>query len=490
MKYAGFITTIVVAALAMTACAPVQVYHPKPIAPALTAERLEGRSLSDPQLRRFMEVNLGRPLKTWPLKSWNLNELALAAYYFNPQMQVARDRAEAAEAAIVTAGERPNPTVSLRPGIPSPYLLSLFFDVPVQTAGRRGYKVKQAGALSQAARFNVPLTAWKVRSAVRAALVNYLFDLRQAELAAAATRLQARRVNGLHTQWVAGEIARPTVVSAKATFFNDQMAARAAEGRVLQDRAALAAAIGVPVFALRGIRLRWPGFAQLPSAASLPPRRIQRDAVLNRLDVRQALANYAAAQAGLQLEIARQHPNFQVGSGYDFEEGRNYFVTDLAAVLPIFNRNQGPIAQAEAARKLAAAQLMAVQARAISQSEAALASYRTALAEWKNAEKSTHEIRRILVPLAKQSVTVGETNWLALNSAQLQELTAASAALQSLGRAQQSLGQLEDAVERPLEAGEAAPAFRRVRAPTTPGNKQNDSGQPEARVRQIGRDIR
>jgi cobalt-zinc-cadmium efflux system outer membrane protein len=460
MKSVCFVIMAGVIALGLTACAPLQKYHPEPIVPAATALRLERRSLSDPGLRRFMEQN--RKLTAWPLRTWNLNDLALAAYYFNPQMQVARKEAEAAEAGIITAGERPNPMVTLRPGIPSPYLLSLRFDVPIQTAGRRSYKIKQAAALTQAARFNLAAIAWKVRSGVRAALVQYFFDEQQAELAVAETRFDARQVQGLRARWVAGEIARPAVVSAEASLLHARRAARAASGRVLEDRAALAASIGVPQRALDGIRLGLEGFAHPPDTRSLSPQFIEREAVIDRLDVRQALAEYAAAEAALQLEIARQHPNIQIGPGYSFEEGSNYFTTGLAAVLPIFNRNQGPIAQAEAERKLAAARLMAVQSQAIAQSEAALARYRSALAEWRDAQKSRHEIRRILEPLSKQSVTVGEADWLALNGVQLEGVRAAGVALQSLDQAQQALGQLEDAVERPLEAGEAAPAFRPV----------------------------
>ena len=448
-------------ALISAACVKIQHYHPEPLAPAATASQLETRSLSDRGLRLFMEKNLRRTISPWPLESWGLNELALAAYYFNPQMQVARDQAEAARAAIITAGERPNPTVSLRPGIPSPYLLTFRFDIPVQTAGRRGYKIKQARALSQAARFNLAATAWKVRSGVRAALVKYFFDEEKAELAHVTERLRVRQVQGLRVRLTAGEVSRPTLAAAQTGLLDARLAVRQAEGGVLEDRAALAAAIGVPERALDRIRLAWPGFAHPPAAASLSPKLIQREAVLDRLDVRQSLAEYAAAQAALQLEIARQHPNIQIGPGYSYEEGSNYFTTGLSAILPVFNRNQGPIAQAVAERKLAAAQFLAVQSQVIAQSEAALTSYRSALAEWRDAEKSIGQIRRVIEPLAARSVIVGETDWLALNGIKLQGLTAAGIALQSLDRAQQALGQLEDAVERPLGPEEVAPASGR-----------------------------
>ncbi len=452
MKSSFLLVSLCLLALFSAGCIKVQHYHPEPLAPAATASQLETRSLSDRGLRLFMEKNLRRTISPWPLESWGLNELALAAYYFNPQMRMARSQAEAARAAIITAGERPNPTVSLRPGIPSPYLFTFRFDIPVQTAGRRGYKIKQARALSHAARLNLAATAWKVRSGVRAALVKYFFDEEYAELAHAMERLRVQRVEGLRVRLTAGEISRPTLAAAETGLLDARLAARVAEGRVLVDRAALAAAIGVPERALDGIRLDWPAFAHPPTARSLSPKLIQREAVLDRLDVRQALAEYAAAQAVLQLEIARQHPNIQIGPGYSYEEGSNYFTTGLSAILPVFNRNQGPIAQAEAGRKLAAAQFLAVQSQVIAQSEAALTSYRSALAEWQDAQKSMHQIRRVIEPLSARAVTVGETDWLTLNGVKLQGLAAGGAALQALDRAQNALGALEDAVQRPLDS--------------------------------------
>lgn len=51
---------------------------------------------------------------SWPLAEWDLNSLTLAAYYFNPKMDVARAKAAAAAASIDTAATKPNPSISLR----------------------------------------------------------------------------------------------------------------------------------------------------------------------------------------------------------------------------------------------------------------------------------------------------------------------------------------------------------------------------------------
>ena len=121
-----------------------QRYRRAPISPSETAGRLERRTLQDADLREFLEKNLGHPVSSWPLKSWDLRSLTLAAFYFNPEMEIARAQASVAKAAVITAGARPNPTLSLKPGIPSPYLFDLSLSMPIQTAGKRGYQILEA----------------------------------------------------------------------------------------------------------------------------------------------------------------------------------------------------------------------------------------------------------------------------------------------------------------------------------------------------------
>lgn len=93
-------------AAGLTACVPAVRYHSKPIVPATTANRLQRGTLDSPGLRQFMEENAVQKINAWPLRAWGLNDLTLAAYYYNPQMQIARARAEAARAAVTTAAAR------------------------------------------------------------------------------------------------------------------------------------------------------------------------------------------------------------------------------------------------------------------------------------------------------------------------------------------------------------------------------------------------
>src|ERR1700674_180563 len=108
--------------LSLAGCAA-QRYQAAPIVASATGSRFESRNLADSELRSFEEQNLGHPVSPWPPTTWDLQTLSLAALYFNPALDSARARVTGTEAALVTAGARPNPTLSIAPGIPTPYLL-------------------------------------------------------------------------------------------------------------------------------------------------------------------------------------------------------------------------------------------------------------------------------------------------------------------------------------------------------------------------------
>lgn len=443
--------------LSIAGCAPVQRYRPAPISPPEIAAGFTARTLLDPGLKSFVERNTGHALSAWPPRTWDLRLLTLAAFYFHPSLAAARARVAVAEAAIVTAGARPNPTISLMPGIPSPYLMGFDFEIPIETAGKRQYRKDEARHQAAAAQLDLAETAWKVRSGVRAALLDHVTAVRSLALLRLKQQTQSQQVKLLGQRLEVGDIARPELESSRLELLNTQVALHAAEGRVDVTEATLAAVMGIPAAALQGIELSWADFEQPPSAESISPALVQREAVLNRLDVRRALAQYAAAESALQLEIARQHPDIQIGPGYQYEERNNFFTVGASATLPIFNRNQGPIAEAEARRQEAAAQFLATQAQAIGQSEAALGRYRAALQELSAARDRLTKVQGEREEMSRRAVQLGESDRLSLNAVQLGRSAVAQVWFAALVKAQGALGQLEDAVERPLDPNDIAP---------------------------------
>ena len=126
-------------------------YVAKPVSPEQTASALENRTLNDPGLRSFLETNLQRDPADWPPRSWDFEMLALAAFYYHPDLEVARAQWDVARAGIQTAGGRPNPTLSVAPGYNfnhinaapglSPWFPVVSLDVPIETAGKRGDRI-------------------------------------------------------------------------------------------------------------------------------------------------------------------------------------------------------------------------------------------------------------------------------------------------------------------------------------------------------------
>ena len=234
------------------------------------------------------------------------------------------------------------------------------------------------------------------------------------------------------------------------------LAVSTAEGQSAETRAALAASIGIPVVAIEGLTFSWPDLDSPPTMAALSSEQIQRDALLNRLDVRRSLAEYAAAEADLQLEISKQYPDVQIGPGYTYEERNNFFTIGLSTTLPLFNRNQGPIAEAEARRKGAGARFLEKQAQVIAASERARALYVAALQELAEANQSLRVLQDDRVRMTERAVRLGEDDQLSLIGAQIESSVVSRARLDALARAQSALGELEDAVQRPLDPGDTS----------------------------------
>jgi outer membrane protein TolC len=122
-------------------------------------------------------------------------------------------------------------------------------------------------------------------------------------------------------------------------------------------------------------------------------------------------------------------------------------------VLPVFNQNQGPVAEAEARRREVAAQFVATQAGIIAQSQTNLTRYRGTLGAL-DAARSAAELQAKQLGQSRRATAVGESDTVVLAQAQLQDLSAQQGLLDSLTNAQTALGALEDSIQRPLDDGD------------------------------------
>src|SRR5215471_13808728 len=247
----------------------VQHDHPAPISIAENAQSLNARTLQDNGLRAFLQDKLPAKAGEWPLNEWGLPELTLAAFYYNPNLQIARDQVAEAEAAIVSAHARPNATIQGDLGgetaPESPWIAGAGFSLPIETAGKRRYRITEAQQLADAARWNLASTGWAVRAQLRRALLEYLAANRSLQLLEEEERLRAEQVHLLEQRLAVGMIPRPEVDTGRIQQTQTLLAVQSAEGRISQARASLSAAIGVPVSALSDVSISWTNLDQPPS---------------------------------------------------------------------------------------------------------------------------------------------------------------------------------------------------------------------------------
>ena len=433
-------------------------YEPRPLKPSETASQLQTRTLESPDLKAFLEKNSLKVAK-WPLSSWNFEQLALAAYFYHPDLEVARAQWRTAEASAMTAGGRPNPTVTVTPGYNTdaatgvtPWLPAISFDVPIETAHKRDFRIAVAQSFARSSRFNISSTAWQVRSRLRSSLLTYIAAQRKEVLLRSVQAHQERTVLALKQSAAAGATAqnevRPALIIANKATLDLLEATR----QVGEARARIAEAIGVPAKALEKVELTFDFNPKISLPKNL--RAAQANALKSRGDVLSMLSEYAAAESQLQLEIAKQYPDVHISPNYQWDQGESKWALGVTVELPLLNRNQGPIAEAKARREEVAAKFLALQAKVLSEVEVAFANHRASV-------RQVHEVDKLLAVQHEQLGSVeaqrraGALTQLDTFTAQSEIDAAELSRLDAEIKTQQAIGSLEDALQMPLSSESA-----------------------------------
>lgn len=430
-------------------------FQDRPLNPAESAVSIEARTLSSHALREFIESVIGHRA-AWLFKAWDIDRLTLAAIYYHPDLALARAQAETADAATTTAAQRPNPGITVTPTwirnlatAAVPWIAASAISIPIETAGKRGYRIDKTEHLTDAARLRIADVAWLVRGRLRLAMLETYAAQVAERLLQRQITIQQAMTGRLEQQLSVGEITQLEVIRSHLALNQLQLNVSAAQKRGAESRVMLAAAIGVPVDALSGVELDFTALSKPPEFNRIPIQRLKETALKQRPDVLAALADYAAAQSALQLEIANQYPNIQANPGYAWEMGEHRWSLGATMQLPILHQNQGPIAEAEAKRREFAVRFEALQMRILGDIDRAHAGLEAVLSKWTDAEKQMH-LQQDNLHSAQALLQAGETDPLALLGAELEGAVAERARLDVLVETQQALNVLEDSLRYPI----------------------------------------
>lgn len=433
-------------------------YEPAPLDAASGVQEFSTRTLTSPEFLAFARAHWPFA-EEFPSPPRGLEALTLAGFFHRRELGVARAALAGARAAEASAAQRPNPTLTFDPevvpGNPEPWILGFQLDVPIETAGKRGLRSRAAEERTRAAEIELYASAWRVRSEVRATLVEYLAA--RAERGALDGLSEAREAQRalLAAQLAAGRIGRLELAEVERELAGLALERASLATRTASARAALASALGVPSAALEGIELADELLFELPSA---PAAVAARDLGLpSRLDLRAGLSEYSVAEAELALEIARAIPDLHLGPGYHWDQGDHKFLLGLALELPLFHQNEGPIAEAHAARTAAEARFLARQESAIGAIEQARVAYAGTLQEVEAARQGLVEARAREARVVR-TLEAGAGDRPGVIGARVARLELERELGLRAAQAARALGALEDELQRPLgEPFEPAP---------------------------------
>lgn len=277
----------------------------------------------------------------------------------------------------------------------------------IELGGKRRRRVEQARAELDAARARLRRDEQLLSAQIRVAFVE---ALRVREL------LQVEQVNIELARRLA-EIARKRLDSGSATQIEvnlalaqmgrDERTLYLTRGAYSQARAFLAAAIGLdPADPPEPA-----GKLEAPTASLPPLTELVGEALELRQDLESLRHTFRAAQARRKVAKREVFPDMRLGAFYEKEEGTDRIVgASVGFSIPIFNRNRGVIAEAEAVQRQVQAEGEAVEIQVRQEVASARSRYQAAAS-------SVHGFKQVIgnlgenLDLLQRSLEAGKIGW-------------------------------------------------------------------------------
>jgi cobalt-zinc-cadmium efflux system outer membrane protein len=316
-----------------------------------------------------------------------LDEAIQQAIAHNLNLLAERDNVRLADAAILTAGLRPNPVVTFTAARPDQALVDAGVspneqifrtDYVLERGGKRDRRIEEASLAKSSAALQLANSSRLLVLDVARAFTDV--QLAKLNLALAADTLKAfNDVVAVNTQRVrAGDLSEVELVRSRLAALQYQNDLRGQELKLRSARNRLSMLIG-----------RGPAGDTLDTTGELRTASlaIGRDALLRqaldaRPDLRALRTEQARSVAELKLQLANGKVDYTVGAEYHRQESTaihgNAYAFVISAPLPLFSRNQGEIARARVQQSQLDAKVRALEAAVASDVASAYDEYATA----------------------------------------------------------------------------------------------------------------
>lgn len=315
-------------------------------------------AFSEPSLAQTMFPGPGAPPENVSSGTVNvdLSSLEQLALQRNPTLVQAGAQVGISRGAALQAGLLPNPTVGY---LAEEELQGLFVEQEIVTGGKLALSRAKYVQEAQQAELQVLAQRYRVLHSVRVAYYQALVNQKRLELE---RELQANAEETARTLIElenVGQANRADVVQSSLELKRTQTHLQTATTELQGSREELAAVVGAPELAT----------AELARSQFLnPTQALNREAMLQDIlacspEIRFARAEVVRDRIALDRERVEPIPNVNLRgqSGYDFETDNTVAGLEVGLRLPIFDKNQGTIAQAQAELARAQAEVARVE---------------------------------------------------------------------------------------------------------------------------------
>jgi len=305
----------------------------------------------------------------------------------NPALVAERANVAVAEAAIVTAGLRPNPVATaglLRPSASlvaagvSPTDESFRTDVPIERGGKRDRRIETATLGRTVAQL-------QLQNAIRLLLLDIETAFSDVQLATLDLELARESLVGfndvvtINVERVrTGDLAQIELTRSRLAAMQFANDVRQRETHLAVARSRLSTLLG-----------RGPDGSSIAVAGDLRSDApdwtldgVQQRAMANRPDLLAARSDQVRSTADLRLQVANGKVDYTVSGEYHRQQGLstsgNMAGVFLSVPLPLFNRNQGEIARATVQQEQLTSRTRALEAQIANEAATAFAQYAAA----------------------------------------------------------------------------------------------------------------
>ncbi len=369
----------------LSACAK-EKYQARPIEPSQVTTKLINKDINDTGFKAYL-IQQGYQEADLPFTDWGLNELTLCALYFHSKLDVAKAQLALANANLETAGLKNDFVLSGNIARSNranndirPWAYGLNVEIPIETTNKRAIRIEEAQHLVEAARIDVADIAWQLRSQIAADLLRYHENYAQTQALSKELAQKEVLVNIFEKRLQLGELSSTELLVAKQQYQKTLFTLNTEQAKASEISAALAQDVGLTQENFSKLRLKSfdidTALAQQSSYFKASTKsKLQENALLNRLDIRRSLEKYAAAEAKIKLEVAKQTPDISLTPGYAFEFGDKIWSLGFATLFNLLNKQPTLIKEATRLREIEGAQFEALQATIIGELDQKLAKY-------------------------------------------------------------------------------------------------------------------